>query len=252
MPRCSIGLGGNLGDVSTAFATALKQLDQAGASVDSVSRLYVTRAVGPHAGGDFHNACALLDTELAPHDLLDLVQEVENDAGRTRLVRWGARPLDIDLLTWGDMVLHDPRLTLPHPGIAYRRFVLDPLSEIAPQWIHPVLRRSVTELQQRLRDRPLRIVLWGGRSQQPPISARLIDCFAGSIRIGMALPLSLDETVIDLDPARSVTPPPPPQAFVVQLDPQLAAEDIAAATVAVVSAMLDEPAAAGEIRLPDR
>jgi 2-amino-4-hydroxy-6-hydroxymethyldihydropteridine diphosphokinase len=252
MPRCAIGLGGNIGDVAVAFTAAIQRLNQSRCSAVAVSRLFVTRAVGPQAGNDFHNACALVDTELAPHDLLDLLQQMEDDAGRTRTVRWGSRPLDLDVLTFGDQVLHDARLTVPHPGLVYRRFVLDPLAEIAPELVHPELGLTITDLQQRLQRRPLKVVLSGGtNTQRQQISTQLLTRFAGLVHLRPDIPREpgLDETVIDLDP---LTERPPLGPVVVPLDRQLALEDPVAATVAVVTAMLDVPEPVGDLPQPSR
>lgn len=251
MPRCSIGLGGNLGDVAATFALALQRLQQSHCVVIAVSRLYVTHAMGPQAGDDFHNACALLETELDPHGLLQLVQGIEDEAGRMRSVRWGARTLDLDVLTYDDLVWQDPQLTLPHPGIVYRRFVLDPLVEVAPELVHPMLGRSVRDLQQRLLGRPLRIVLREGRGDETDrIVAGLTSRFAGLIQIDVGGTAAADATVIDLGGDGSVEQRPLPPSVVVRLDPQIAHDDPLAATVAVVAALLDEPLPVGPIRLP--
>lgn len=253
MPRCAIGLGGNVGDVAAGFATALQRLDRSHCSVVRVSRLYVTRAIGPHAGADFQNACALIDTDLAPHDLLDVIQQIELDAGRTRTVRWGSRPLDLDLLTCGDQVLHNPRLTIPHPGLVYRRFVLDPLAEIAPELVHPVLHRSIADLQHRLQRPPLRIALRGGTdTQRHEISTQLVHRYAHLVQLpsGDLPEAGVDETIIDLNPDDAATPRPSTDSVVVPLDRQLAQQDPVAAAVAVVAAMLDTPQPVGAIPWP--
>jgi 2-amino-4-hydroxy-6-hydroxymethyldihydropteridine diphosphokinase len=235
MPRCCIGLGGNLGDVAAAFSTALQELHWSQCSVVSVSRLYVTRAVGPHADNDFHNACAVIDTEVAPHDLLNGVHGIEDAAGRTRSIRWGPRPIDIDLLTYGDLVLQDPRL-------------------LAPEYTHPSLQRSVAELQRRLRLRPLRVMLWGGTdSERNGVESTLLDRFDGMIQLdaGMATSSGLEQTLIDLAPEGPSAQRPPSGTVVVSLDPKLLHNNPTEAAVAVVTAMLDEPTPVGEIRLPD-
>lgn len=244
MPRCAIGLGGNIGHVAGAFLRALRSLAESHCSVIESSRLYVTSAVGPQAGDHFENACALLDTELPPHDLLDLLQRLERDAGRTPSVRWGSRLLDIDLLTYGDLVLNDPRLTIPHPGLVYRRFVVDPLAEIAPELVHPVLGLSISELQQRLLARPLRIELWAGSDAvRASIRARLRDHFTDLVRFESAVVSDRDagQFLIDLDPRGPLDQRPPMERLVAQADPILLEDDSVAAAVAVVTAMLDEP-----------
>lgn len=244
MPRCAIGLGANLGHVAGAFLRALQSLAQSHCSVPRYSRVYATQPVGPQAGHPFQNFCALLDTELAPHDLLDLLQQIEVDAGRTRTVRWGPRPLDIDLLTYGDLVLTDFRLTIPHPGLVYRRFVLDPLVEIAPDLVHPVLGRSIRELQQRLLLRPLRIVLWAGSDVvRTSVRARMLDRFRALISLESAIVSDCDASqfVIDLDPRGPVDQRPPLESVVAPADVILLDDDPVEAAVAVVTAMLDEP-----------
>jgi len=109
------------------------------------SPLYRTAPVGPQDQPDFINAVAALDTALAPLDLLDALQAVEQVAGRERLRHWGERTLDLDLLLYGDAQIRHPRLTVPHPHMTERAFVLVPLAALAPDLQLPD-GRAVTEL----------------------------------------------------------------------------------------------------------
>lgn len=165
-PRCHIALGGNLGSVAETFARALARLDE-NPRIDVVraSSLYRTRPVGEAARGDFLNAAAELETDLPPFELLDVLQAVEAECGRTRDRRWSSRTLDLDLVFHGDAVIDEPRLVVPHPACWYRRFVLDPLCEIAADRVHPVKGAAVAELRARLTPRPLRVMLAGGTAR---------------------------------------------------------------------------------------
>jgi len=153
--ECLIGLGGNIGDVADTFRIALRQLSNAGCHVRDVSSVYQTAAMGADAGDPFLNAVARVATTLPPLDLLDLLQKTETRCGRIRELHWGPRRLDLDLLDYGNVDLSTDALVLPHPGIWYRRFVLEPLSEIAVDWVHPCLKFSVSTLLERLSKRPL-------------------------------------------------------------------------------------------------
>ncbi len=131
--RAAIGLGGNMGDVAGAFMTALTTLDaRADCCVRARSSVWRTPPWGKTDQPDFLNMCALLDTTLAPHALLDVCLALETGAGRVRFERWGPRVLDIDLLAYGDLAVSDERLVIPHPRMFERAFVLAPLAEIAP------------------------------------------------------------------------------------------------------------------------
>lgn len=134
--RVWLGLGGNIGDVPEAIAKALAGLDRdPGIDVVSVSALYRTPPWGKTDQPWFHNCCAGIDTSLSPRDLLAACQEQERIGHRERTERWGPRTLDIDLLVYEGMEQNDPDLTLPHPRIAERAFVLVPLADIAPNLI---------------------------------------------------------------------------------------------------------------------
>ncbi len=138
MTRAYVALGANLGDpvaaVQAAFA-ALAALPQT--RLAARSSLYRTAPVGLAAQPDFINAAAALDTELSPLDLLAALLAVEASAGRLRRERNGPRSLDLDLLLHGDTVLATPALSLPHPRLHLRAFVLAPLGEIAPDLVLP-------------------------------------------------------------------------------------------------------------------
>lgn len=153
-----IGIGANVGEITTAFRLVCQRLADTRTLVPGVrSGLYQTRPIGASAGGAFTNAVFGVETSLAPLQLLDALQSLEDDLGRQRSTRWGPRPIDLDLITFEDMVLQSPRLTLPHPAAWYRRFVLDPLIEVAPAWHHPLLNESSSALRSRLSRRPLNV-----------------------------------------------------------------------------------------------
>ena len=133
-----IALGGNRGDVRAGFRAALARLHGTpGVRVTAASRAYRTPAVGAEAGGAFLNAAAAVETSLSPRELLTELHRVEAAAGRVRTVRWGPRELDLDLILFGADRADEPGLTVPHPGLAWRRFVLDPACEVAADWPVP-------------------------------------------------------------------------------------------------------------------
>jgi 2-amino-4-hydroxy-6-hydroxymethyldihydropteridine diphosphokinase len=135
MADALIALGGNVGDVRASFSRAIVEIcARAGATLIARSADYRTPPWGDEAQPDFINACIRIETPLAPLALLDVLQTVETAFGRNRAAgrRWGPRTLDLDLLAYDDLVLHDPRLELPHPRLFERAFVLVPLCDIAP------------------------------------------------------------------------------------------------------------------------
>ncbi|NJL49840.1 MAG: 2-amino-4-hydroxy-6-hydroxymethyldihydropteridine diphosphokinase [Leptolyngbyaceae cyanobacterium SM2_5_2] len=145
---CAIALGSNLGDSRRILESALRQLSEcSGITLITSSSLYQTAPVGPPQP-DYLNACAVLSTSLAPRDLLHTLLSIEQALGRVRRERWGPRSLDIDLLFYGDHVLTEPDLQIPHPRLRERAFVLVPLAEIAPDWRDPVTGLSIQALCQ--------------------------------------------------------------------------------------------------------
>jgi 2-amino-4-hydroxy-6-hydroxymethyldihydropteridine diphosphokinase len=141
-----VGLGGNVGDAAGSFVSARAAL-AARHAVIATSSLWRSRAQGPRQT-DYLNAAVLLDVSVHPLELLALTQRLEGEAGRDRRreERWGPRPLDLDLLLAGALVVEAPALTLPHPRLAERRFALLPAGELVPAWIHPRRHRTITDL----------------------------------------------------------------------------------------------------------
>ncbi|MDB9312887.1 2-amino-4-hydroxy-6-hydroxymethyldihydropteridine diphosphokinase [Spirulina sp. CS-785/01] len=147
---CIIALGSNLGDSPTILQGALTRLSQhPQITLQQQSRWYRTAPVGPPQP-DYLNGCVLLAVQLSPHALLNTLLEIEQEFGRVRRDPWGPRSLDLDIIFYGDTILETPSLTLPHPRMQDRAFVLIPLCDIAPQWVDPVTGKTVKDLANRL------------------------------------------------------------------------------------------------------
>jgi 2-amino-4-hydroxy-6-hydroxymethyldihydropteridine diphosphokinase len=158
MTTAYIALGSNLGKRQLALRAAL----------DHLSRLPATRVLktatfretapvgGPPGQGPYINSAVAVETALAPRDLLTALLSIEHTLGRDRSTetRNGPRTADLDLLLYGDQIINEPHLTVPHPRLHQRLFVLEPLAEIAPDTIHPVLHQSIRNLLQNLRKVP--------------------------------------------------------------------------------------------------
>lgn len=158
--RACLSLGGNIGDVAETFRSALRRLsDHPEIELQSWSGLYESAPMGKVAGAVFSNAAAVLETTLAPLPLLDVLQSIEAEHDRTREAHWGPRTLDLDLILFGEQTIAESQLIVPHPGCWYRRFVLEPLVEIAPEARHPLLNTTVEELLVRLKTHDITIGL---------------------------------------------------------------------------------------------
>ena len=146
-----IGLGGNLGDTRQILDAAIVRLgEHPGLRLTGRSRFYRTPPWGPVPQPDFINAAIRVDTDLAPHALLDVLLDTERAFGRVRDgQRWGPRVLDLDLLSYGNLILHDDRLQVPHPRMAERAFVLLPLADLDAEYPVPG-QGAVTDLLETL------------------------------------------------------------------------------------------------------
>lgn len=149
-----LGLGGNVGDVAASMRSALERLDASpGCRIAAVSRVFRTPPWGPVEQDWYLNACVRIETTLSAPDLLALALETEKQLGRVRETRWGPRTLDIDILLYGDSTVSLDNLTIPHPRMTERAFVMVPLADIAPDVV--LAGKSVREHADAFRDEGL-------------------------------------------------------------------------------------------------
>jgi len=144
-----LAFGANLGDPYSQILDAWNRIGRIpGVQCQNLSSFRLTKPVGgPENQPDFLNGAGLVDTTLSPEQLLDEIMKIESAMGRKRTEHWGPRTIDIDILLFGDLVIQTERLTIPHPRMHERSFVLDPAAEIVPEMIHPILGKSVFEMR---------------------------------------------------------------------------------------------------------
>ena len=153
--KAYVSLGSNLGERESLIRQALDALATLPqTTVVRASSLYDTEPVGEVMQPDFLNAVALLETELAPRQLLWNMMLIEKRLGRVRTQKWGPRTIDLDLLLFGDEIIEEPDLQVPHPEITRRAFVLVPLTELDPMLVHPGTGETLRAHLSRLKTRP--------------------------------------------------------------------------------------------------
>ena len=141
-----IGLGSNVGDRKLYIDRALDLLAKT-VAIRAVSSIYETDPVGYKIQAPFLNGVAEIQTSISPHDLLKRLKKIETEVGRQPRFRWGPREIDLDILMYGDRIIDTPNLTIPHPEMYRRDFVLIPLREIAKNLVHPVLQKEIQDFR---------------------------------------------------------------------------------------------------------
>jgi len=147
-----IGLGSNLGDRRANLRRAVELMEREGIEILSESSIYETEPVGYKEQGWFLNSVVKAHTGLSPTRLWKKLEKIEKEMGRKREVRWGPRIIDLDILFYADLVWEGKKLRIPHSELHKRRFVLVPFKEIAPKFVHPVLKKTISELLRDLKD----------------------------------------------------------------------------------------------------
>ncbi|MDB5115309.1 MAG: 2-amino-4-hydroxy-6-hydroxymethyldihydropteridine diphosphokinase [Mucilaginibacter sp.] len=145
-------LGSNLGDRNLFLQQAVKHIEQGIAPVIQLSSVYETQSWGKTDLPDYLNQVILLKTDLSAQDVLQKILAIEDMMGRKREEKWGSRIIDIDILYYNAEIINEPGLQVPHPELHKRRFTIEPLAEIAPDLIHPVLHKTSLQLKKILKD----------------------------------------------------------------------------------------------------
>lgn len=146
MHQVFLGIGSNLGDREISISNAIDNIESSLGKVIKVAPTISTKAWGKTDSPDYLNTVIEIQTDLLPLELIKKVLEVEASLGRVRTEKWASRVIDIDILYFNNWHFNTPNLIVPHPYIAERTFVLEPLAEIAPEMMHPVLKKTHLEL----------------------------------------------------------------------------------------------------------
>jgi 2-amino-4-hydroxy-6-hydroxymethyldihydropteridine diphosphokinase len=145
-------LGSNLGDRLWFIKRAIEFIETDLSPILQASAVYETQSWGKTNQPDYLNQVILLQSELPAQEILKKILGIETALGRLREERWGSRIIDIDILFYGHEIINEPGLQIPHPELHKRRFTLEPLAEIAPDWVHPVLNKNILQLKTELID----------------------------------------------------------------------------------------------------
>lgn len=145
MSICYLHLGSNVGEKHTHLSNALLLLELAVGKILKKSRVYETEAWGNKNQDSFLNQAIKIETRFSPEQILVSIHHIEKKLGRKREIKWGPRIIDIDILFYDDLIVDSEDLVIPHPFINERNFVLEPLAEIAPEFVHPITRKTVKD-----------------------------------------------------------------------------------------------------------
>ncbi len=154
MEKVFLGIGSNVGERIVYIKNALNLLSQILKEIQT-AHFYVSKAVGFEDQPDFINTAISGYTDLEPYELFKKVKDIENKVGRIKRFRWGPREIDIDILFYGSLIMEKDDLIIPHPRIHERDFVLKPLSDLDPDFVHPVLKKPVKELLLNLKEKSI-------------------------------------------------------------------------------------------------
>jgi len=146
MQKAFIALGSNLGDKRKNIEIAIEKIKEKGIKILKVSSIIETEPYGYKDQDSFLNAVCLVETSLDPFSLLRVLLNIEEEMGRKRIFKWGPRNIDLDIIFYDDLVIESEELIIPHPDAHNRTFVMGPISEIEPDFVHPVLKRKVIDI----------------------------------------------------------------------------------------------------------
>ncbi|HVW96973.1 MAG TPA: 2-amino-4-hydroxy-6-hydroxymethyldihydropteridine diphosphokinase [Mucilaginibacter sp.] len=152
MKKVFLLLGSNMGDRQQYLQSAVNLINSRIAPVCLLSSVYETQSWGKTDEPDYLNQVLSLETQMAAGDLLLEVLNIERDLGRIREEKWGSRTIDIDILFYGEEIIRETGLIIPHPELHRRRFTLEPLAEIAGDFVHPILNKTILSIKNELKD----------------------------------------------------------------------------------------------------